>query len=256
MKKGVIDSYLQAGLTRDEAESLWEQSMSAMGGRGWSLRTGYMGSGAVVFPDSDKHAGAFLKSLGRALAPADRKAWMTYASRLGMPETAAERAWGAMEKKELRPKLAETLSTLEQVFETTMWSGHSVPNPMMMKMRHGEPSEKTPKMSKAEKPDSPNPGKFTAPAPSFPFHTKVSRKVYKKALKLIKLYPLENPTQILKRAIVATGTTPLVDLTPEDEKLLRMAIEYAQNGPPASNVRIGGMPGGPFNSAEKKRGAP
>jgi hypothetical protein len=124
-------------------------------------------------------------------------------------------------------------------------------------MRHGAPG------------DEPNPGPtkpepnaiIAAAPPSFPFHTKVSRKVYEKALKLKVMYPLEGPSQILKRAIIAAGATPLVDITPEDEMLLRMAIDFAQNGPAKSKGnKIGGTPGGPFNSTgddySVKRGAP
>jgi hypothetical protein len=47
---------------------------------------------------------------------------------------------------------------------------------------------------------------------------------------------------------MAAGATPLVDITPEDEKLLYMAIDLAQNGPAQSKGnKIGGMPGGPLN---------
>lgn len=235
-------------------------SMSAMGGRGWSFRSGYLGSGAVVFPDSKKAAKDFLSSLSSPLGPEQKDSWMVYADRIGMPKDAAEREWAAMSSPKLRPKLwAE--STIKHIFEATSWWGYSVPHPHMVKMSHGGPQNVHPKMAPDKKsPEKKDNSPFAAAEPSFPFHTKASGKVYTKALQLVKLFPLDNPTEILKKAIRASGVTPIVDLTPEDEKLLRMAIEAAQNGPPKTNVRLGGAPGGPFNSTDSgytsKRGAP
>ena len=108
--------------------SFREGSMSKMGGRGWSLRTGYMGSGAVVFPDTDESAKAFLQSVGRPLTDADREGWLVYADRIGMVPGVADRAWRAMTKPSLKPKLAEALAELRSVFEATSWWGYSVPH--------------------------------------------------------------------------------------------------------------------------------
>ena len=83
--------------------------------------------------------------------------------------------------------------------------------------------------------------------PGFPFRTASAQKVWDKAQELILLYPLKSPPEILGRAIQVTGVLS-TDLTPEDDQLLKMAIDYAQNGAPKTNVRTGGTPGGPFAS--------
>jgi hypothetical protein len=233
--------------------SFREGSMSKMGGRGWRLRTGYMGSGAVVFPDTDASAKAFLKSIGRPLTAADRDGWFAYTQRISMAPDAAERAWKRMMKPSLRPKLDEVLRELRDVFESTSWWGFSVPH--LFGTKQGSYKMPTPHDNKPAK-NKAKQGVPNTPIPSFPYHTKAARQVYKKALELIRLYPMDNPTQIMRRAISAVDMNPVMDLTPEDEKLLRMAIEYAQQGPAGEPSKIGGAPGGPFNSTGKTRGAP
>lgn len=84
----------------------------------------------------------------------------------------------------------------------------------------------------AHKADFDNPETATTleklpPPPSFPFFTESARKVYAQVLKLLKMYPLEHPSFILRRATLAAGVVPLLDLTPEDVRLLQMAIEVA-----------------------------
>lgn len=204
----------------------------------WRLRAQDVGTGAVVFPDTQAEAYAFSKSLGRPVVSSDRAGWDAHAERLSIPKDAAGRAW-----ERLRAR-TEALELLSRVFEQVSASGSWMPHPMLTKMSHGAPG------------DEPNPeptppsamANIAAAPPSFPFHTKVSRNIYQKALKLKVLYPLEGPRQILKRAIMAAGATPLIDITPEDEKLLHMAIELAQNGPAkSSGNKIGGAPGGPLN---------
>jgi len=255
--KDCVFSFINAGFTQKMAERLCAEAVpsptpsdpspplvpvSEAGGRGWTIKTGYTGTGAVVFPDTDKEASAFLKSIGRPVTPSDRSGWETYAGRLGMPKAAQERAWAAMTRKELRPKLAEALDTLKAVFEGYKWSGYSVPMPHNMQNREKGPSSLEPQPAGQKNP-------FSPPPASFPFHTKVSRKVHEKALQLMRMYPLEGPASILKRATIAVGVTPMVDITPEDEKLLKMAIDFAQNGPAKSDGnRIGGAPAGPFNT--------
>lgn len=217
-------------------------------------RSSNIGSGAVVMPDADKEIQVFAKSLGRPIKASDRAGWEAYAERLSVPKEGVAPAWVTLRA---RMSVSEAMSVLDSVFEQVSASGSWMPNPMLTKMSHGAPgNEPNPEPVKP----SVNVPIATAP-PSFPFHTKVSRKIYQKALKFKELYPLEGAAQILKRAIMAAGATPLVDITPEDEKLLRMAIDFAQNGPAKSKGnRIGGMPGGPFNSTGDdytvKRGAP
>lgn len=213
-----------------------------------------IGSGAVVMPDADKEIQAFAKSLGRPVKHSDRPGWEAYAERLSIPQGDVAPAWASLR---VRMGVTEAMDVLDSVFEGVSASGSWMPNPLLTKMRHGAPGDEP-----NPEPTKPGPNAVIAAAPpSFPFHTKVSRKVYEKALKLKVMYPLEGPSSILKRAIMAVGATPLVDITPEDEMLLRMAIDFAQNGPAKSKGnKIGGLPGGPFNSTgddySVKRGAP
>ncbi len=72
-------------------------------------------------------------------------------------------------------------------------------------------------------------------------------KVFEKAQQLIALYPLSKPAEILGMALRKAGVLTS-ELTPEDDKLLKMAIDWAQNGPSRTNIRTGGAPGGPFRS--------
>jgi hypothetical protein len=206
-------------------------------GSGAGQRFGSMGTNSVVFPDTDKEALAFKRSLGRSVVASDKVGWDTYAGRLSIPKDASDRAWASLRT---RKGVSEAMDLLNRVFEAS-GSGSWMLNPLAVKMRHGAPdSEPSPTPVKPSGAIAPTP-------PSFPFHTKVSRKIYEKALKMVRLYPLEGPSQILKRAIMAAGATPLVDVTPEDEKLLRMAIDFAQNGPAGEPNKIGGAPGGPLN---------
>lgn len=236
--------------------SVREQSMAAAGGLGWRLRTGYMGSGAVVYPDTDEEAKAFLKSLGRPLKDSDRNGWTVYAGRIGMAPMAIDRAWKMMTKPQLRPGLAETLAEIRSVFEATSWWGYSVPHIFQTgDTRQGPVQPQTPVSVHTPKIKH-EPVQPVMSPPSFPFHTKSAGNVWAQAQKLIRQMPLANSTEILKRSISSVEANPITDLTPEDEKLLRIAIEFAQNGPAGQPNKIGGMPGGPFRSGAKTRGAP
>jgi hypothetical protein len=85
--------------------------------------------------------------------------------------------------------------------------------------------------------------------------------VWAKAIDLIAKHPEMNEAGILKLAFEASGANPL-DLSPEDWRLLEMAIEWRKNGTTGINKpRIGGAPGGPANFTRMghdlaKRGAP
>lgn len=84
-------------------------------------------------------------------------------------------------------------------------------------------------------------------SPSFPFRTASAEKVWATAQQLILLYPMSKPVEIMEMAFKESGVQHH-ELTPEDKHLLQMAVEYLQNGTPATNVRTGGTPGGPFRS--------
>jgi hypothetical protein len=238
--------------------SMRETSMSKHGGRGWRLRPGYMGTGAVVFPDSGKATQDFLKGLGRPLKGSDREGWLVHAKRIGMAPDVAERAWETLSKS----GVAETVETLRSVFEATSWWGFSVPHLFQTGATKQGPYKLPTPLDNKDPKSKGKPGVPVSAIPSFPYHTQAAQQVYEKALELVGLYPLDNPTEILKKAVNASQINPIMDLTPEDEKLLRMGIEWAQNGPARSKGnRIGGAPGGPFNSTGagrvlKKRGAP
>jgi len=81
-------------------------------------------------------------------------------------------------------------------------------------------------------------------APLFPFRTATAERVFARARDMILEYPSDGPDAILHRAL-EHEPRPYYDLTPEDMQLLKMAIEWLQNGPPPPSARTGGAPGGP-----------
>lgn len=234
-----------------------EQSMSAMGGRGWNFRSGNLGSGAVVFPDEAQAAKDFEKALGRPVKASDVDGWLEYARRLSIPEKDAESAWKGLVKSVQKP-LKSAIEDLKAVFGEEL-GAMAIPVTRIFspKMAHGGPQVEPPPNGTVKKikdldkgdpnPPEPDPGPAVAPDPSFPYHTKEAGTVWQAALDLIRLYPKEGPAAIFKLALEKAKVKPQ-EITPEDEKLLQMAIHYAQNGPPKSLSRIGGMPGGPYDS--------
>lgn len=220
----------------------------------WGFRQ--IGTGAVVYPDSASEMAAFVKSLQRSPKSSDKASWDAYATRIGMDPEESERTWKTL----LRGPKAEALEELDDVFEGIEWGGYSGPHPFQTKTTRGGPVVDPPSTPKSVETETPV-GKIKSAPPSFPYHTKAARDVWKKALELIQLYPMEGPVQLLRRAMSEVDVEPVTDLTPEDEKLLRMAIELAQNGPPKNVARVGGTPGGPFRSDDathttRGRGAP
>lgn len=230
---------------------------------GWSAGPGVagdLGTGAVVFPDEGKAAKDFEKALGRPVKSSDLAGWCEYARRLAIPEKAAERAWKRLVKLVQKP-LKSAIEDLRAVFGEELGGVSTIPSVRIFtpKMSHGGPQIEPPpngtmqKINKNKKKGSkvptpkPDPSPIAAPEPSFPYHTKEAGKVWKVALKLIALHPTDRPKDILQRSLAKAGVKG-IEITPEDEKLLQMAIHYAQNGPPKSLSRIGGAPGGPFNS--------
>lgn len=95
----------------------------------------------------------------------------------------------------------------------------------------------------------------------FPYRTETAELVWSHAQKLVGMHPELDEAGILRKAIEVAGVSPM-DLTPEDWRLLEMAIEWWKNGTTGINKpRIGGMPGGPANFSTDghylaKRGAP
>jgi hypothetical protein len=66
-------------------------------------------------------------------------------------------------------------------------------------------------------------------ATGFPFHTQSAEKVFQTAKDLIKLYPKAGAGEIRKMAIDKAQVLE-IELTPEDELTLDIAIHYAQTG--------------------------
>jgi hypothetical protein len=95
----------------------------------------------------------------------------------------------------------------------------------------------------------------------FPYRTQTAEVVWKTAQKLIGMHPELDERSILRKAVQDSGINSF-DLTPEDWRLLEMAIEWHKNGTTGlPKPRIGGAPGGPANHAFDgrylaKRGAP
>lgn len=96
---------------------------------------------------------------------------------------------------------------------------------------------------------------------AWPYRTQTAEVVWKHASELIPKHPELNETDILKKAIEVSGVDPL-DLSPEDWRLLEMAVEWRKAGAAwQKRPRIGGAPGGPYDSWRMghrlpKRGAP
>jgi hypothetical protein len=78
------------------------------------------------------------------------------------------------------------------------------------------------------------------PVTTFPFYTPVAAVIWKAAKKIIKKNPLTNPLEVLRMAMLDSKMSDQ-EITPEDFKLLELAISWAQNGPaqptpPVANV--------------------
>jgi len=77
---------------------------------------------------------------------------------------------------------------------------------------------------------------------SWPYRTATAEKVWGAAKKIIPRYPHLNEREVLRKAVEETGVNPL-DLTPEDWRLLEMAIEWRKNGfTGITTPRTGGGP--------------
>jgi hypothetical protein len=157
------------------------------------------------------------------------------------------------------------LATLRTVFgEAVSWSGFWAPtqalldpntniDPQMEKKKSKKRSQESINVMSVKTHQAPQVGNTKGQAqianqgPSFPFRTASAEKVWSTAQQLILLYPLSKPGEIMGMAFKESGVQHH-ELTPEDKHLLQMAVEYLQSGTPATNVRTGGTPGGPFRS--------
>jgi hypothetical protein len=215
-------------------------------------------------PDFREVADSWRKGALRSgkLSPQHKPSWEEHAKRLGLFPVDIERGWEYLNSNDSeralsdlgsvfgplpkptsgppvgavtsRASMREALNDLKCVFgEATSWWGYSVPHLLMLR---------TP-----QNPVQANPG--------FGFHTPSAQLVWDEARKLAD----ENPkaeTKVIINAALERAKVMVTELTPEDAKLLDMAINWYISGKigsklpdvPQSNVRSGGMPGGPFRS--------
>lgn len=116
---------------------------------------------------------------------------------------------------------------LKAVFgESIPWTGYEVPNINQMKIQPERPGN-------VRVPDGPSPG--WAERAAFPFHTASAEKVWASVKKLMFKNKTAQTSEILRMAIEDSGVYG-IDLTPEDAKLLAMAIDWARNGPPSPPI--------------------
>jgi hypothetical protein len=247
-----------------ESKTVQEVGPASSVGPGWRSQGANIGTGAVVYPDPKEAADAFLKATP---APSkDRKAWEMYADRLGVSPQGVDLGWNYIQSHH-EENLAR--ATLKKVFgESTAWAGSWVPlkNLIDPNKREVQPKDKPFKDKQPKvQPEEPIPEAIAvmgikthqapqvgnargqaiqAQDPGFPFGTWSAKKVWEMAQQLVSMYPLKNPAEILAMAIQKSGVLTS-ELTPEDDQLLKMAIDFLQNGPARTNVRTGGAPGGP-----------
>lgn len=249
-------------------------------GPGWRSQGANIGTGAVVEPDTKEIARDWAKSVGTR----DRKAWDEHATRMGCSPEAIEDGWEFLQRRDngqeesaaqatfakIRAmRQAEdtdpaAIATLKKVFgESTSWTGFWVPTQALLDPNTNTDPKIERKKSKRRSESinvmavkthqAPQVGNARGQAqianqdPGFPFRTSAAKQVWDTAQQLILLYPTNNAGEILSMAVRESGVLA-TELTPEDEQLLKMAVEYLQNGAPPSNVRTGGTPGGPFRS--------
>lgn len=97
----------------------------------------------------------------------------------------------------------------------------------------------------------PNPMSMKTPAtmnPAFPFKTKSAYAVFDRVMDVMLSHPRAGSDELILRACDSLKM-PVSDITPEDVQLLRMAIDWMQNGAPKNVVHTGGAPGGPMRAA-------
>lgn len=111
-----------------------------------------------------------------------------------------------------RSKALAELRVVFPVIESLPMIGYSMPSPYM------------PNVSGYSKDSS-----AWGPVIAYPFHTAVAQKVWESAKKLIRKHPESGPLEIIRLAIVDSKMSGQ-ELTPEDHKLLEMAVSWLQNG--------------------------
>jgi len=138
----------------------------------------------------------------------------------------------------LRRALKETLGAPSGQRSSGAWTGYSAPLGAAQALAPNEPGWQP-----------------------FPFRTETAEVLWRYILKMMPLYPALQDMPLIQKAVDESGVSPL-DLSPEDWRLLEMAVEWRRNGLKGMKMpTIGGAPGGPFDPREyghhlAKRGAP
>ena len=189
----------------------------------WSYGPKDMGSGRSIAPDF-KEAARRWQQEGQGTK--DRPAWEEYAKRMGLMPDDVEKGWAF-----LAGQMREAVGVLQSILgETTSWSGYSLVSPALIAT-----------------PTTPQ------PFPGFSFHTKSAEKVWEYAKDITSKNPTAKTETIIGWALDASKVLAM-ELTPEDVKMLEMAINWYITGkhwednPKDRNPQIAGMPAGPFRS--------
>jgi hypothetical protein len=253
-----------------------DEDIASSPGPGWTSRGTNIGTDRVVKPDALSAANDWARAQKRPLGKKDWVAWQNHAQRLGLDPDAMDTGWRTIMGRPEQVELA-AVATLKKIFgESVSWRGYGAPSMPPDEPRIGpediQPWQAAHEKKKRKKINSdeitsmgerisvnikthqaPQVGNARGVAqdanenPGFGFRTWSARMVFEMAQKLIGLYPLAKPAEILAMAIRKSGVLTS-ELTPEDDKMLMMAIDWAQSGAPKTNVRTGGTPGGPFRS--------
>jgi len=189
--------------------------------------SGDLGTGKVVKPDINLLAAQWFRDVGVSGTKSD---WEEYAKRSGAFPEDIEGGWNylapmfAASNKSNKPsskhnsedsepvddvrdriKFGEALLVLKTVIgEGVSWSGYSVPNVSMINM-----------------PNTGNPG--------FGFHTKSAEQVWASAKQVADADPKLKTDDIISKALEQSDSA-LTELTPEDIRMLEMAINWYLSG--------------------------
>lgn len=232
-------------------------------GPGWRLQNGFLGSGAMVLPDSDEEALAWSTALGRSPRKRDKDAWLEYCERRGVPYQDAQKTWqrlvygptagaydwdtfsGDQSGSAVAPESGNMGGAEGGVGESTetrvdpTWIGYSTPPAVTDVV-------------------TPNSGAQPQIGPDdlrgFSYRTDSAKLVWKAAQMLVGAHPDKQPMEIVNLALEKAGVSQET-LAPEDVRMLEMGVEWLQNGPPPPTTRSAGAPGGPFRQSST-RGAP
>jgi len=185
--------------------------------------SGDLGTGRVSRPDVKIAAKDWKKGGGKT-----QSEWEEYAKRMGVFPADIQKGWDSLSASEInvsspqtkklppgfkpysgspvgdvisRAKFGEAFLTLRSfIGEATSWWGYSVPNFHMMKTPF-------------------NPG------PGFGFHTKSAEEVWRLAKAVADENPKEKTTAIIGKAVDRANVL-ITELTPEDMKMLEMAVNW------------------------------